>query len=294
MAAARHLDTGAIQAIADPVNRRDFLSPAHYTMWLDATNWGRAFRTLTRFVVPPASSMALCLFGLARAPAAGYRFFRLWAAAAAAYLLVDFYPAAVVVHHYYYNNLALPLLVFFAYALVSLGRAIARRAGLAPKPAEGGGLAWILSPAPRDALATAALSLCAVLYAAEGYGRTLGMLQDEWHSSYYAVRKELTGLIEPGKRVTAIAESNDPLFSYVFSPRTVHRLVHYRPERLRAVLAAADFDYLLVVGDTVRDPLEEIVRAIDEAGYLGRPVLQRPGILLYRPARPGAAGGGKQ
>jgi hypothetical protein len=111
---------------------------------------------------------------------------------------------------------------------------------------------------------------------------------------YYAHCDLLRKAVEPGARVTIVAESNDPLLSYVLSPFMTHRLVQYRPQRLERIVADGDFDYLALVSDTARFPLEDAVRAVEASAALGRPVLQRTGLLLYRNARRPGRGGASE
>jgi len=278
---SRGLETGGMLAITDPVSHRDFLSPSHYAMWLEPKNWERMFRMFTRYVIPPLSSFLLVLFGIYKAREPHYRFFKVWLIAVLAYFVLDFYPIAIVVHHYYYMNVAPLTSLFFAVAVVTLGRSIWKHLdGRLEAGDAGHRIAW-LRPGSRVTLGAAVLGLCVLLFACESYTRAWSMASDTWHWQYYKLQHPLKRMVPRDARVTVIAESNDPLFSYILSPVMTHRLVHYSPETLDALLEKADFEYLLLLYDRFAFPLDGVVRTIDSAGYLGEPVLRAPGALLY-------------
>ena len=279
---SRNLETGGMLAITDPVSHRNFLSPSHYALWLEPKSWERMFRMFSRYVIPPLSSVLLVVYGVHKAREPKYRFFKVWLFVVLAYFALDFYPMAIVVHHYYYMNAAPLTSLFFALAVVTLGRSVWKHLGARLETGEAGHKVEWQRPGSRVLLGAAALGLCVLLFACESYARSWSMADDTWHWQYYRLKEVLTPVMPRNARVAVVAESNDPLFSYIFSPTMTHRLVHYSPETLDSLLAEADFDHLLLLCERISFPLDEVVRVIDKAGYLGEPVLRTPGALLYR------------
>jgi len=287
-AASRGLATASMMAIHE---NRSFFSAAHYAMWSEPAHWEQLFKSFARFVVPSLPAVLVFLYGVIRAPRdKGFGFFRVWLAAVVAYHLVDFYPVAVVIHQYYFMNLAPLTSLFFAFGLVHLGRMawtsvaeVVRRDGDA----------WLLRihlPRRRSAWLAGALAVAAAAcFLLGAIDSNRQMHRDYWHSDYYALEETLEDLVPSGRRLAVVAESDDPLLSYLLTDRVTHRLIKYDHGRLDQILRQQDFDYLAIVWDTDQFPAGDAARAVEQAGCLGKPILQTRNLMLYQRGR-GPAG----
>lgn len=279
-AVSRTLATAEMLAIYE---HRNFASLAHYAMWLDVDNWERLFTNFVRFVTPTLPALLVFLYGVAKSlREPGLGFFRMWLLAVSVYFLFDFYPVAVAVHQYYFMNIAPLTALFFAWGLVHLGRTGWPAIGKLVERREDGWLVRINTPR----ICWGWAKMVFVVLAAGGF--TAGaiaynrdMHRDSWHADYYHLQEKLIAQIPPGQRLTVVAETMDPLFSYLFADRIKHRMMQYSASQLDQVLAHQDFDYLAILWDTREFPVEKVVRAIDQAGYLGSPVLRTPSLLLF-------------
>ena len=284
--ASKNLPTGSIVALTADYNNRDLLSLQRYAMWLDLGNWASFYRNFVRFVVPFVASFAIFAYGVIKAPAEkGYAFFRYWLLAVLVYFLFDFYPIAVVVHQYYYVNIAPLTALFLAYGLIHGGRVLARTwiTGFEVVDKQRSEITLRIHY-PGKVLALLLLFVLATpplfVYGAYRYSRR--MINDDWHEWYYDVRTELSEFVGPNDRLSIVADSDDPLFSFVAAPHLKHRLVMYDPGRLERLLEFGDFEYLALVYDQPGFPLDEILAKIENAGYLDGPVLRAENILLFR------------
>lgn len=279
-AVSRTLATADMLAIHE---HRNLLSPAHYAMWLDFGNWERLFMNFVRFVTPSLPALLVFLYGVfesLREPGLG--FFKMWLLAVSVYFLFDFYPVAVAVHQYYFMNIAPLTALFFAWGLVHLVRTGWPAVGRLVERNEEGWLVRINTPRLGLGWAKMVFVLLAAggfAVAAVAYNRE--MHRDSWHADYYHHEEELVSRIPPGQRLTVVAETADPLFSYLFADRIKHRMMEYNASQFEEILARQDFDYLAILWDTPEFPVEKVVRAIDQAGYLGSPVLRTPSLLLF-------------
>jgi len=284
--ASKDLPTASIVALTAEYNNRDLLSFERYVMWLDLGNWASFYRNFVRFVVPFVASLLVFVYGVMKAPAEkGYTFFKCWLLAVLFYFLFDFYPIAVVVHQYYYVNIAPLTALFLAYGLIHGGRVVTRT--------------WITRieaidrqrseitlrihyPGKVAALLLAVIFATPPLFLFGAYRYSRRMINDDWHEWYYGVPTELSKFVEPNERLSVVADSDDPLFSFVAAPHFKHRLSMYHPDRFQRLLEARDFEYLALVYDQPDFPLDEILAEIESAGYLAGPVLRAENILLFR------------
>jgi hypothetical protein len=284
--AGKSLPTGSIMAITAEYNNRDLFSIERYAMWLDLDNWASLYRNIVRFVVPFVASLAIFVYGAIRAPAEkGYAFFKYWLLAVLLYFLFDFYPIAVVVHQYYYLNVAPLTALFLAYGLIHACHVMARSwvTGFEVLDKRRPEITLKIRYTGRAALLLLILVLATppfFFYGAYRYSRR--MINDDWHAWYYGVPSALSEIVGPSERLSVVADSDDPLFSFVAAPQLNHRLVMYDPDRLERWLETGDFEYLAVVYDQPEFPLEAIVAKIEGAGYLDGPVLRSENFLLFR------------
>jgi hypothetical protein len=286
--ASRSLPTGGMLAMHE---HRNFVSLEHYAMWLHLSHWERMLKTILRFVVPSLPAFLVCLYGVAKSPRqTAYGFFRVWFLAVVVYLLIDFYPAAVVVHEYYYINLVPMTSLFFVYGLLHLGRTLwASAVQVTGRDQDGWNLRIRAERRPAEWLKAALLVLAAGWFPLDALSGNRVMHKADWHHEYYVLQEKLPQRIPEGARVTVVAESDDPLFSYLLAPRMTHRLLTYRPSRLVQILSQQDFDFLAISWDTPQFPLDEIISAIECSGCLGKPLLQTQNLILF-PRRVSASG----
>lgn len=288
--ASRGLETEGMLAIGR--RHRDLLDLARYRFWGAWEHWENVYDTLVHYVVPSPLALGLCVYGLWRVHHdPRWRLFVVWLGAAVGYLLIDFHPIGVQVHEYYYLNIAPLTALFVAAAVVDLGRR-ARRMVVAGHRCEREGIVLTLRPpGPAGLLLLVLVVGGPLVFLMRGATLTRALHKD-WHRYYHELGVELSEIVDPGSRLTIVAESPCPLLSWVLgapeASRVLHRLERYAPDQLHRRLEAGDFDYLAVVFDTADFPLDDVLARIEEDGHLER-VRRGPHFSLFV-RRPGGGG----
>ncbi len=293
----RTLPTAEMMGISAQVAHRDFFGADHFAMWANSGNWTRLIRSLARYAVPSFPALALCLYGLWQGKRQqGLSFFAVWFGAVAVYHLVDFYPAAVTIHQYYFLNTVPVASVFLAHGLLCLVRRLCRiQWADAPDPVPPERALILHVARGRRAMVIACcLALTVVAFAHSAFVYNHVLTSKNWHEQYYDIPDIIQNHVLLGEKVTIIAESDDPLISFVLAPSITHRLIKYSPERLDLLLQSGSptqHGPILLLYDSPQFPLEKVIDALRRSGVTGAPAVNRSCFMLFRPTPPSASKG---
>jgi hypothetical protein len=257
------LATANLVALTSPVSHRNFLDLERYLYWLQPQALGSFLWTITRFVLPATTVLVATVGLIATRRDPAWRFLRVWLCAVLVYFFFDYYPIVDVVHHYYYLNLAPAAAAFAAAGFLSLHR-------------------WAAAVPTR--LRNLVRATAVTLFVLGSMGYTARMADNDWHAEYYPMAERLAQVVPDGSRLQILADSDDPLLSWVLGSVS-HRLTVYTPREFEALLNVRDFDFLALTYNPYAPPPWPALHRIRAIGF--DEICTDNGLVVYRIPRNG-------